>query len=598
MESAREITNETTAVSVTPDITTWKLRAYDLAVELIAKASKGGSARLLAGFAPGDLVESLVSDLKAKCEARHPRILPIPELSDSELEEEIFNVAAAAVGKFEGTNQSKDDQSNREPPPQPLSREVPAGEPFPTEALPGLLGEIVDAVQERTQAPRPLSGQSVLATTALIVQGFGDVELPTGAVRPCSEYFGTIAATGERKTSAEDLVSAAIREREAELDVDYRAAFCQYESRLAAWERQRHQVLSNRKSNPDLSSKERALAELGPAPSLPLSPLLVVSEPTFEGLTRFIKDGQASVGIFSTEGGQFIGGHAMNEENRLKTAAGLSRLWDDGEARRSRQGEGTFIIKGHRVSIHLQVQPDAAARFFADPVLHDQGLLSRFLTSWPESAVGYRKWHEPSPRSAAVLNQYQQRALAILRSPLPLDGARKNELKPRVLKLSPGAREVWRTFYDYCETNLTPGGPLEPVTGLANKAPEHAARLATILTLFGNLDAREIDKAMMVSGVTLARFYLTEAIRIVSLTRTDPDIQLAHRLLTWLHDSWKEPRRLVSLPDIYQRSLNAIGDKSTAARIVDILCGHGWLRQVSPTEVNGVRRQQVWRIVE
>jgi len=486
-------------------------------------------------------------------------------------------------------------QDRREPP-QPLSREVPPGEPFPTEALPGLLGDTVRAVRERTQAPEALCAQSVLATTVLAVQGFGNVKLPTGAERAISEYFGTIAVTGERKTTAEDLVSGAIKERESELGADYRVAFIQYEMRLAAHEAQRRQVLSNKK-NGDLSSKEAALAELGPPPAPPLNPMLMVSEPTFEGLTRFLKDGQPSVGVFSTEGGQFIGGHAMAEENRLKTAAGLSRLWDEGEARRSRQGEGTFIVKGRRVSVHLQVQPDAAARFFADPILHDQGLLSRFLTVWPVSTVGYRKSREPSAQSAAILNQYHSRALIILRTPLPLDGPRKNELRPPILKLTPSATEIWWRFYDFCETQLAPGGPLEPVTGLANKAPEHGARLAAILTLFSDLGAREIDKDAMTSGVTLARFYLSEAIRIVSLTRVDPDITLARRLLSWLHDSWKEPKGLISLPDIYQRSLNAIGDKSTASRIVDILCSHGWLQRADPTEVNGVRRQQVWRIV-
>ena len=140
--------------------------------------------------------------------------------------------------------------------------------------------------------------------------------------------------------------------------------------------------------------------------------------------------------------------------------------------------------------------------------------------------------------------------LAILRSALPLDGTSKNELSPPILKLAAAATELWQRFYDYCEANVARGGPLEPVTGLANKAPEHAARLAAILTLFRDLGAREIDKATMMSGVALAQFYLSEAIRIVGLTRADPDIALAQRLLTWLHDSWKEPNSVISLPDI------------------------------------------------
>lgn len=335
---------------------------------------------------------------------------------------------------------------------------------------------------------------------------------------------------------------------------------------------------------------------LGAAPTPPLNYLLTVPEPTFEGLTRFLKEGQPSVGMFSTEGGQFVGGHAMSDDNKIKTAAGLSRLWDEGEARRSRQSEGTSIIRGRRLSVHLQVQPEVATRFFTDPALLDQGLLSRFLTTWPTSAIGLRPWREPSEKSQDVIDGYRKRALEILRWPLPLVGSRKNEVSPPVLRLSAGATEAWLAFYNNCETKVAPGGPLECVTPLANKAPEHAARLATVLTLFQNLDAREID-AEMTNGIYLVRFYLAEAVRIASLTRTDPDLLLAQRLLNWLQTLWVEKNNLISLPDIYQRSLNAICDKATAERMVDILVSHNWLRPAPAGEVNGTQRRQVWSIV-
>lgn len=81
-----------------------------------------------------------------------------------------------------GNGQARDSQATALEPPQPLRRKVPPGEPFPTEALTGLLGEMVHAVAERTRAPEALCAQSVLATTALVVQAHGDVELPTGAI--------------------------------------------------------------------------------------------------------------------------------------------------------------------------------------------------------------------------------------------------------------------------------------------------------------------------------------------------------------------------------------------------------------------------------
>jgi hypothetical protein len=52
------------------------------------------------------------------------------------------------------------------------------------------------------------------------------------------------------------------------------------------------------------------------------------------------------------------------------------------------------------------------------------------------------------------------------------------------------------------------------------------------------------------------------------------------------------------LPDIYQRSLNCIGDKATAARLVTILEGHGWLVRIPEGAViHGQRRNDAWCIV-
>lgn len=52
------------------------------------------------------------------------------------------------------------------------------------------------------------------------------------------------------------------------------------------------------------------------------------------------------------------------------------------------------------------------------------------------------------------------------------------------------------------------------------------------------------------------------------------------------------------MPDIYQRSLNAIGDQATARRLVAILEGHGWLvRMPEGALIAGQRRREAWRVV-
>ena len=91
--------------------------------------------------------------------------------------------------------------------------------------------------------------------------------------------------------------------------------------------------------NPQYSAynpSKAALDALGPRPNPPLEPLLVCGEPTFEGLCKLLAVGWPSVGIFAAEGGQFIGGHGMADDAKLRTAAGLSALWDGEPIKRVR----------------------------------------------------------------------------------------------------------------------------------------------------------------------------------------------------------------------------------------------------------------------
>jgi len=134
------------------------------------------------------------------------------------------------------------------------------------------------------------------------------------------------------------------------------------------------------------------------------------------------------------------------------------------------------------------------------------------------------------------------------------------------------------------------------VRGLANKLPEHAARLAAVLTLVRNVDAGEIASAEIKAGIALSEHYVFEALRLFGGSRINDDLRLAQRLLNWLLNQWPEPT--ISLPDIYQRSLSAIGDKATATKLVRILEDHGWLLRIDQgAVVAGQRRRDVWLIV-
>src|SRR4051794_24552993 len=129
---------------------------------------------------------------------------------------------------------------------------------------------------------------------------------------------------------------------------------------------------------------------LGIAPTPPLTPLLTCPEPTFEGLCKLYIDGMPMIGIFSDEGGQFVGGHGLSIDNRLRTITGLSSLWDGSPIKRVRVTDGVSLLPGRRLAVHLMMQPDVASVLLSDPVLQDQGFLSRFLVASPVGIAGTR----------------------------------------------------------------------------------------------------------------------------------------------------------------------------------------------------------------
>jgi hypothetical protein len=63
---------------------------------------------------------------------------------------------------------------------------VPPPDSFPVEALGDVLGSVAQGIQDKTQAPLAICAQSVLAAATLAVQGYADVQLPTGQTRPAS----------------------------------------------------------------------------------------------------------------------------------------------------------------------------------------------------------------------------------------------------------------------------------------------------------------------------------------------------------------------------------------------------------------------------
>lgn len=479
--------------------------------------------------------------------------------------------------------------------PQPLIRETAPGLPYPVHAL-GDLREAIEAVQGQTLAPLAIPAASALAVASLAVQGFANVET-LGGDRPTSLFILTVAKSGERKSTCDGLLMAALRDHERAEHETHRAHIQSWQNACALWEIEQAEVMKGLKKGGGKVNRTAAEADLnalGMKPAAPPSLDRTVSEPTFEGLTRKFAEGMPSLGLLSDEAGQFLGGHAMSADNKQKTLAALNKLWDGAPIQRTRAGEGSSVLYGRRLAAHLMAQPGVVAAFMSDPLTADIGFTARFLICEPPSTIGARLQSLTHTNPLALAN-WGARLRCILETPMPMD-AETRALEPRCLPLHERARALLVAFADDVEARQAPGGDLSHITGGASKAAENAARIAGVLTLWADLGAADVGPDEMQQGIELARYYLSEAARLADAATIPPEIERAERVRKWLL-SRKEGEVLTA--DVTQFGPGRDTRNAPAAKAaLGLLEKHGWLIALpAGAEVRGRNRKEAWQVV-
>lgn len=414
--------------------------------------------------------------------------------------------------------------------PIPIRPAIPEPGVYPLEALSPRLRGAAQAIMDKVQLPASIAAQSVMAAAALAVQPYIDVELPTGEVVPVSLFLISVAASGDRKSSADKLALRPVRAREHEMHEEFAASQSSYLADSAAYKAARKKAEGGTKTRQQIKD---AIDACGAEPMPPPQPLLVSDEGTLQGLQRLFAEAMPSLGLFSDEGGQWLGGYAMTEENRGATGAALSKLWDGAPIKRVRGTEGVSILRGRRLSLHLMIQHRIAKKLFGDKDLKDQGLLSRLLVCQPNSMKGDRLWHDPSDDSALDLERYDARITGLLRSVMPMDPITR-ALTPSVIKLSAAAKDLFVHFHDAVEVQLKKGGSFEPIAGFAAKLPEHAVRIAAVMAFFEDKRVPEVSDVALAAGIKIATFHANEALRLFGIGSADGDTEAAAALIEWI----------------------------------------------------------------
>lgn len=430
---------------------------------------------------------------------------------------------------------------------------TPAPAAFPFDALGPVLGNAARAIAEDVQAPDSLAGGSVLAAASLAVQPLANAVLPHGQHSPLSVFVITGAGSGDRKSAVDAVACKEVEEVRKD------------QARAHAKEMQKYEAEMGERKPKD------------PTPTKPAPQSITTANATIEGICKLLKY-QSSLGIFSAEGGEMLGGHSLRDDKRSSGLAFYLKGWSGESLDSLRGGDGLTVLLGRRMAMHVLVQPVLLRELLCDPLAQGQGLLARCLIAEPQTLAGTRMFKHTNPHENPDVIAYNERIRTLLSTtPECWPNGDGYELKPRALYMGDDARALWIAFYNVIEGQQANGSELDGARPFASKAAEHAARIAGIITMVEKPQATHITSEAMDGAIQLTAFYLNEHLRLTGAGRQEREEGALRSLLEWMQGRGTT----VAKKDVLQASPRAIRNLKAAGinAMLSDLVQRGYIRE-------------------
>jgi hypothetical protein len=256
---------------------------------------------------------------------------------------------------------------------------------FPVNALPiELLNACLEG-QQLTQAPIEIIFSAAMGALSLACQDQYNVRRLNSLVSPCSLYLITIAGSGERKTTCDNLFLKPIYEAN-EMVEEHDETNDQSSALGADLLSIVRNTLDPANPNRGVSTyTEKQLSLLKKKPPM-RKKIPLLRDVTPEAMTYGFKYVNRSAGLMSAEGGEILLGRATQKLSILNTA------WDGGPINVGRKASESFEVKNPRLTINIMIQPKTFIKFLNGPgkLARDNGLLARALTCEVQSTQGAR----------------------------------------------------------------------------------------------------------------------------------------------------------------------------------------------------------------
>jgi hypothetical protein len=477
------------------------------------------------------------------------------------------------------------------PTPEPLFKEFEQASRYPVESF-GKYAEVLEAIEDMTQAPIAFAGQSFLSIASLCVQDIANVQTISGGYSPLSLYLLTLGKSGERKSSCDKLLMKSIMDLQHELSKETTKKTEAYKIAKEVWKNKHDSIMKDPSIN---NSTEKKLQELGAEPSEPIEHLLTISDPTTEGIFDLLDRGRPSIGLMTDEGGKILGGYGMNKENRMKSISIYSNFWDGNPANQVRRTSKSKTLYGKRLAMHILVQPEIAQDLFCDGLSQHQGFLPRMLITYPESKIGTRLYKKAKPESHKVISEVSKSIVQHLQRLSDIECNEDYELVFSDLDLSEEAHEKLCEFHDNIELEQLKGGKYYDIIAYASKACEQVSRIAGVFTLFEDATATIVNAEIIERAINLVSYHLDETLRITQSIIVPDYLLKADKLRLWLLEEYQE--QYINPRTIVQFAKGNYKTTTEARKAIDLLAKHGWLiKSELPQTIGGHKSKDAWLI--
>jgi replicative DNA helicase len=457
-----------------------------------------------------------------------------------------------------------------EPVPLSARRLLP---PFPIDALPTWVAEMVAAVAEATQTPPDLAGCLALACLATAAGGRAVIEVRPSWTEPTNLFAVVAMPPGSRKSAVFAAMTAPLLAAERAMQENSAPARARAEIEAKAARARANATATVAESAYGTEHSDKALAEAEAAAmaanelTVPAVPRLVADDITSEAAASLLAEQHGRLAVLSAEGGIFttLAGRysgAPNLEVFLKGHAGDLLAVD-------RKGRDREHVEHPALTLGLAVQPDVLTDIATMPGFRSRGMLARILYALPASTVGRRKiGAPPTPEPVATAYATNLRALVLTLA---------DWTDPAVLPLTPDADDAVRHLEESLEPRLHPDhGDLAPIVDWASKHTGASIRIAGLLHLATHRDAvtRPIGPDTIHAAARIGHYYLGHALAVFDLMGADPLIDHARTALDWItrRDTFTRRELFTAICRGRFRKVTELDP------VLDLLTAHGFIR--------------------